>query len=131
MFLLITLLLTNLTSLYGQTNNASSTGDSLVTLPISTIRLATIKIIERNEYKEICAQKDSIILNYKDYIKLQDNQIENLKFENYQLLEQNDDYTRINEDIANDLKKQKRISLYLGGIATTAIVTTILLIVLK
>lgn len=128
----MTSLLVSLTNLYGQTNyNHSFTGDSLVVLPISTVRLAAIKIIERNEYKEICFQKDSIILNYKDYVKLQDNQIENLKFENYQLMEENDNYVRINEEIANSLKREKRISLYLGGIATAAIVTTILLIIVK
>ena len=128
-FLPIIQLLISLTNSYGQNNyNSSFTGDSLVSLPISTIKLATIKIIERNEYKEICSQKDSIILNYKDYINLQDIQIENLKFENYQLMTQNDDYIRINEDIADALSKQKRKTLYLGGIASAAIVTTIILI---
>ena len=129
------LLLVNLTNLYGQIKyNNSSTGeqkDTLVVLPISTIKLATIKLIERNEYKEICSQKDSIIDNYKKYISLQNVQIENLKFENYQLMEQNDDYTRINEDIAKSLSKQKRISAFAGGIASAAIITTLILIFTK
>lgn len=129
------LLLINLTNLYGQTNNNSSfTGkvqDSIVGIPISTIKVATIKLIERNEYKEISSQKDSIIENYKKYISLQDNQIENLKFENYQLMIQNDDYIRINEEIAESLNKQRRKTLYLGGIASAAIVTTIILILKK
>ncbi len=129
------MLLTSLTNLYGQTkHNSPSTGnfqDTLVTLPISTVKLATIKLIERNEYIEICSQKDSIIDNYKKYISLQNNQIENLKFENYQLMEQNDDYVRINEDIAESLIKQKRLSAFAGGIASVGVITTLILIFLK
>lgn len=129
------MLLTSLTNLYGQTKyNSPSTGnfqDTLVTLPISTVKLATIKLIERNEYIEICSQKDSIIENYKKYISLQNNQIENLKFENYQLMEQNDDYVRINEDIAESLVKQKRLSAFAGGIASVGVITTLILIFLK
>lgn len=129
------MLLISLTNLYGQTEyQSSSTGkfqDTLVTLPISTVKLATIKLIERNEYIEICSQKDSIIDNYKKYISLQNNQIENLKFENYQLMEQNDDYVRINEDIAESLIKQKRLSAFAGGIASVGLITTLILIFVK
>ncbi len=129
------MLLTSLTNLYGQTkHNSPSTGnfqDTLVTVPLSTVKLATIKLIERNEYIEICSQKDSIIDNYKKYISLQNNQIENLKFENYQLMEQNDDYVRINEDIAESLIKQKRLSAFAGGIASVGVITTLILIFLK
>lgn len=129
------MLLISLTNLYGQTEYQSlPTGnfqDTLVTLPISTVKLATIKLIERNEYIEICSQKDSIIDNYKKYISLQNNQIENLKFENYQLMEQNDDYVRINEDIAESLIKQKRLSAFAGGIASVGVITTLILIFLK
>lgn len=129
------MLLISLTNLYGQTEYQSlPTGefqDTLVTLPISTVKLATIKLIERNEYIEICSQKDSIIDNYKKYISLQNNQIENLKFENYQLMEQNDDYVRINEDIAESLIKQKRLSAFAGGIASVGLITTLILIFVK
>lgn len=129
------MLLISLTNLYGQTEyQSSSTGkfqDTLITLPISTVKLATIKLIERNEYIEICSQKDSIIDNYKKYISLQNNQIENLKFENYQLMEQNDDYVRINEDIAESLIKQKRLSAFAGGIASVGLITTLILIFVK
>lgn len=129
------MLLTSLTNLYGQTkHNSPSTGnfqDTLIAVPLSTVKLATIKLIERNEYIEICSQKDSIIDNYKKYISLQNNQIENLKFENYQLMEQNDDYVRINEDIAESLIKQKRLSAFAGGIASVGVITTLILIFLK
>ena len=132
---MIAQLLISLTNLYGQTNrNSSSTGETneaTVIIPINDIKIATIKLLERNEYKEICLEKDSIILNYKSYIKLQDNQIENLKFENYQLMEQNDEYIRINEEIAESLNKQKRRTIYMGGIATAAIISTIILIFVK
>ena len=105
--------------------------DTLVTLPISTIRFATIKLIERNEYKELCFQKDSIIKDYKEYISLQENKIQNLKIENYDLLEKNNDYIKINEDIAKDLIKQKRLTMFAGGVATVGIITTIILILIK
>lgn len=132
---MIAQLLISLTNLYGQTNrNSSSTGETneaTVIIPINDIKIATIKLLERNEYREICLEKDSIILNYKSYIKLQDNQIENLKFENYQLMEQNDEYIRINEEIAESLNKQKRRTIYMGGISTAAIISTIILIFVK
>jgi predicted RNase H-like nuclease (RuvC/YqgF family) len=121
--------------LYGQINcNNSFTGefkDTTVVIGINTIRQATIKLIERNEYREVCFQKDSIISNYKEYISLQNNQIENLKFENYQLMEQNDEYIRINEEIAESLNKQKRLTAFAGGIASVGIITTLILIFVK
>lgn len=129
------MLLTNLTNLFGQNEfKTSFTGnikDTLVTLPISTIRLATIKLIERNEYKELCFQKDSVIKDYKEYISLQENKIQNLKIENYDLLEKNNDYAKINEDITKDLIKQKRLTMFAGGVATVGIITTIILILIK
>ena len=129
------LLLINLTNLYGQTNsNSPFTGkiqDSIVGVPISTIKIATIKLIERNEYKEISSQKDSIIENYKKYISLQDNQIENLKFENYQLMIQSDDYIRINEEISESLNKQKRLTVFASGVASAAIIVSIVLMLVK
>lgn len=129
------MLLTSLTNLFGQNEfKTSFTGnikDTLVTLPISTIRFATIKLIERNEYRELCFQKDSIIKDYKEYISLQENKIQNLKIENYDLLEKNNDYAKINEDIAKDLIKQKRLTMFAGGVATVGIITTIILILIK
>ena len=129
------MLLISLTNLFGQNEfKTSFTGnikDTLVTLPISTIRFATIKLIERNEYKELCFQKDSIIKDYKEYISLQENKIQNLKIENYDLLEKNNDYIKINEDIAKDLIKQKRLTMFAGGVATVGIITTIILILIK
>lgn len=129
------MLLTSLTNLFGQnefkTSFTGSIKDTLVTLPISTIRFATIKLIERNEYKELCFQKDSIIKDYKEYISLQENKIQNLKIENYDLLEKNNDYAKINEDIAKDLIKQKRLTMFAGGVATVGIITTIILILIK
>lgn len=129
------LLLASLTNLYGQTkHNSPSTGnfqDTLIAVSLSTIKLATIKLIERNEYKEICSQKDSIIENYKKYITLQDSQIKGLKIENYKLIEENESCIKINEQIANDLAKQKRLSAFAGGIASVGLITTLILIFVK
>ena len=70
-------------NLYGQNNNQySSTGenlDSLVVIDLATIRRATIKLVERDEYFELNKQKDSLIIDYKNYIAEQNNNITYLK----------------------------------------------------
>ena len=69
-------------------------------VPISYIKKANIKLIERKYYIELNKQKDSII-NYKNqYITSQQIIIKELSSDFYNI-------QKINNNIENDLKKQK------------------------
>lgn len=121
--------------MYGQNNiNASSTGenlDSLVVVDLATIRKATIKLVEREEYIELNKQKDSLITDYKNYIVEQNNNITYLKNVSFVLNEQNNEYERINEDLSKRLNKSKKWCNILGGTAIAGIASTVLLILMK
>jgi len=63
---------------YAQSN--LSTGnwtktDTTVVVPISYIKLANEKMIERNYYMELCAEQDTLINNQIHYIDCQNNNI--------------------------------------------------------
>lgn len=47
--------------------------DTTVAIPISYIRAANIKLIERKYFKDINAEKDSIIAMQRQYINIQEN----------------------------------------------------------
>ncbi len=122
-------------NLYGQNNNQSfSTGenlDSLVVVDLATIRRATIKLVERDEYFELNKQKDSLIIDYKNYIAEQDNNINYLKNLSFVLNEQNNEYERINNDLSKRLDRSKTWCNILGGTAIVGIASTVLLILMK
>ena len=121
--LMIVLLLNCLNS-YAQ--DIPSTGEkikadtNLVTIPIEYIRLANQKLIERNYLEEVNNYKDSIIVDYKNYIKEQEMMCNNYK---EQLME----YNKINEDLNKSLAKQKKTTLVFGGVAGASIVIAILM----
>lgn len=95
-----------------------------VSIPIEYIRLANKKLIERNYLEEVNNYKDSIIIDYKNYIVEQNKINENYK---QQLLE----YNRINENLNKSLNKQKKVSLVLGGVAGASIITILLVSLLN
>ena len=120
--LMIVLLLNCLNS-YAQ--DISSTGEkikadtNLVSIPIEYIRLANQKLIERNYLEEVNNYKDSIIVDYKNYIKEQEMMCNDYK---KQLIE----YNKINEDLNKSLAKQKKTTLVFGSVAGASIVIAIL-----
>lgn len=125
--ILMIVLLLNCLSSYAQ--DIPSTGEIMedstcVLIPIEYIRLANQKLIERNYLEEVNNYKDSIIVDYKNYI-IQQNKIN----EDYkqQLLE----YNRINENLNKSLNKQKKVSLVLGGVAGASIITILLVSLLN
>lgn len=125
--ILMIVLLLNCLSSYAQ--DIPSTGkiiedNTCVSIPIEYIRLANQKLIERNYLEEVNNYKDSIIVDYKNYI-IQQNKIN----EDYkqQLLE----YNRINENLNKSLNKQKKVSLLLGGVAGASIITILLVSLLN
>ena len=102
------------------TGNRIQTDTNLVSIPIEYIRIANQKLIERNYLIDVNNYKDSIIVDYKNYIV--EYEKVNIKFQ-----EQLDDYKRINEDLAKSLNKQKKTSLVFGSIAGASILTIVLI----
>ena len=89
-----------------------------VIIPISYIKLANQKLLERKYLIEINTQKDSIINDYKKYIEV----YEEINKE-YQA--KIDEYNNINKNLSKSLQKQKKTSLVLG---TGASILTIVLL---
>ena len=118
-------------NLFGQNNNISSLkgiSDSLVVIDIGTIREASVKLVERNYLKEVCAQQDTIINNQGEIIA------EYTKYNSY-LVEQNINYRKsiieqqmLNAELERNLKTRKTLNWVLGGVSTSAIVTTVVLL---
>ena len=121
--ILMIVLLLNCLKIYAQDipstgweNNADTV---YVSIPIEYIRLANQKMIERNYLEEVNNYKDSIIVDYKNYIKEQEMMCNDYK---KQLME----YNKINEDLNKSLAKQKKTTLVFGSVAGASIVIAIL-----
>ena len=120
-------LLLNCLNSYAQTINGmlSSTGEqnetdsSLVVIPINYIRLANQKLLERQYLLEVNQYKDSIIVDYKNYIKEQE--LINKNFQNK--LKEVD---KINNDLNKRLSKQIKTSIICGSVAGTAVLLLII-----
>lgn len=120
--LMIVVLLSCLKS-YAQTipSTGEQNKDSIeVIIPISYIKLANQKLLERKYLIEINAQKDSIINDYKNYIEV----YEEINKE-YQA--KIDEYNNVNKNLSNSLQKQKKTSLVLGTVAGASVLTIVLL----
>ena len=108
---------------YAQTipSTGEQNKDSIeVIIPISYIKLANQKLLERKYLIEINTQKDSIINDYKKYIEV----YEEIN-EEYQT--KIDEYNNINKNLSKSLQKQKKTSLVLGTVAGASILTIVLL----
>ena len=111
-------------SLFGQINDTISLrgfGDSLVVVDIATIREANIKLLERNLFKTVVAQQDTIILNQYDII-------EKYKQENVYLVKTNTDLEKeykntieLNKQLNKNLKYNKIIAYTVGGVSIATI----------
>lgn len=118
-------------NLCGQTNNISSLkgiADSLVVIDVATIREATIKLLEREELKNIVSQQDTIILNQYNIIDKYKNYNLYLADENIKLTNSYNDIKKINDDMALSIHR-KNVGLWLlGGTAVTSIIFNIIFI---
>lgn len=98
--------------------------DTLVTVSISDIRSANVKMIERKMYKEIFEQQDTIIAFKDSYILEQERIIKDFQ----------DRITKannINDKLSKNLERQKTITYVVGGVASAALLTTIILIIAR
>lgn len=101
----------------GELIQADST---LVTIPISYIKLANKKLIERQLLIETNTYKDSIILDYKHYINEQ-NKI-NKDFQN-----RINEVNELNEKLSKKLNRQQKVSIVCGSVAGAAILSIVLI----
>lgn len=102
--------------------------NTTIEIPVSVIRVANKKLIERKYYINIANAQDSVIDLQKGYIDEQQIIIGDLQ---NRILECN----RINENIRNECEKQRKKQTILGSttavFATTTIVTVLICIFKK
>lgn len=98
--------------------------DTLVTVSISDIRSANVKMIERKMYKEIVEQQDTIIAFKDSYILEQERIIKDFQD---RITKTND----INDKLSKNLERQKTITYVVGGVASAALLTTVVLIIAR
>ena len=110
-------------------DSTSSTGgvlksDTTVTINIGYIRLANIKMIERNYLRSIVKEQDSIINMKNRYINEQQKII--IDFQ-----KRVDSANKLNEAVKRDLEKQKTKNKIIGYSVGTAIIGLIIGIIAK
>ena len=98
--------------------------DTLVTVSISDIRSANVKMLERKMYKEIIEQQDTIIAFKDSYILEQERIIKDFQD---RIRKAND----INDKLSKNLERQKTITYVVGGVAGAALLTTVILIIAR
>ena len=101
------------------TGEITQIDSTYVSIPISYIKLANKKLIERQLLIKTNIYKDSIILDYKHYIEEQ-NKI-NKEFQ-HRINKANE----LNQDLSKRLNRQQKTSLVLGSVAGASIVAIII-----
>lgn len=121
-------------NLCGQTNiNASSTGNvqrDTVVLDLNDIKGLTIKLLEREKYIKLNAQKDSLIRDYKNVISVQENNIEALNGEISNYRDEVKEYENKTSILQKQVKKEKRNVKIVGGVGTLSTVLAIIIPIL-
>lgn len=121
-------------NLCGQTNiNASFTGNvqrDTVVLDLNDIKGLTIKLLEREKYIKLNAQKDSLIRDYKNVISVQENNIEALNGEISNYRDEVKEYENKTSILQKQIKKEKRNVKIVGGVGTLSTVLAIIIPIL-
>ena len=127
------MLLLNSKNLLGQNDTIPvyNVKDSLVTVPISYIKQANLKLVEGKHYKTVCEQQDKLILNLKELSSVKDEEITKLRVYNYQLEEDIRNYENLNCSLENSLYKSKTRNIIFGSIAVTSTIVAILKFIIK
>lgn len=116
---------------FGQTNEISSLrgiADSLVVVDTATIREATIKLLEREELKEIVAQQDTIIDNKDKIIQEYTSYNIYLADENLKLKDSYNEVEEVNEKLQKSINRKNTGLWILGTTTATSIIINILFI---
>lgn len=92
-----------------------SQSDTLVFIPISAIRSANTKLIERNSLLDIVAEQDTIINNYMKIVELKDKNISIYEYEY-------DKLNKVNQDLSNSFARRKNMNYILLGTTSISII---------
>lgn len=121
-------------NLCGQTNiNSPSTGNvqkDTIVLDLNDIKDLTIKLLEREKYIKLNAQKDSLILDYKNVISAQENNIKALNGEISNYRDEIKEYENKTSILQKQVKKEKRNVKIVGGVGTLSTVLAIIIPIL-
>lgn len=121
-------------NLCGQTNiNSSFTGNvqrDTVILDLNDIKGLTIKLLEREKYIKLNAQKDTLIRDYKNVISVQENNIKALNGEISNYRDEIKEYENKNSILQKQVKKEKRNVKIVGGVGTLSTVLAIIIPIL-
>lgn len=121
-------------NLCGQTNiNSSFTGNvqrDTIVLDLSDIKGLTIKLLEREKYIKLNAQKDTLIRDYKNVISVQENNIKALNGEISNYRDEVKEYENKTSILQKQVKKEKRNVKIVGGVGTLSTVLAIIIPIL-
>lgn len=121
-------------NLCGQTNiNSSFTGNvqrDTIVLDLSDIKGLTIKLLEREKYIKLNAQKDTLIRDYKNVISVQENNIKALNGEISNYRDEIKEYENKTSILQKQVKKEKRNVKIVGGVGTLSTILAIIIPVL-
>ena len=121
-------------NLCGQTNiNSPSTGNvqkDTIVLDLNDIKGLTIKLLEREKYIKLNAQKDSLIRDYKNVISVQENNIKALNGEISNYRDEIKEYENKTSILQKQVKKEKRNVKIVGGVGTLSTALAIIIPIL-
>ena len=105
--------------------------DSLVTVPISYIKQANIKLAEGRYYKELSQQQDDLIFSLKELSNAKTDEIDKLRVDMFKLEQDVTNYEQLNASLDAALYKSKRRNIIFGSVALTSTIVAVISILVK
>lgn len=105
--------------------------DSLVTVPISYIKQANIKLAEGKYYKELSQQQDDLIFSLKELNNAKTDEIDKLRVDMFKLEQDVSNYEQLNASLDAALYKSKRRNIIFGSVALTSTIVAVISILVK
>ncbi len=126
-------LLLNSKNLLGQNDTIpiNVVKDSLVTVPISYIKQANIKLAEGKYYKELSQQQDDLIFSLKELSNAKTDEIDKLRVDMFKLEQDVTNYEQLNASLDAALYKSKRRNIIFGSVALTSTIVAVISILVK
>ena len=127
------MLLLSSKSLLGQNDTIpiNTVKDSLVTVPISYIKQANIKLAEGKYYKELSQQQDNLIFSLKELNNAKTDEIDKLRVDMFKLEQDVTNYEQLNASLDTALYKSKRRNIIFGSVALTSTIVAVISILVK
>lgn len=105
--------------------------DSLVTVPISYIKQANIKLAEGKYYKELSQQQDDLIFSLKELNNAKTDEIDKLRVDMFKLEQDVSNYEQLNASLDAALYKSRRRNIIFGSVALTSTIVAVISILVK